>query len=138
MSYKQTSAIAQVPRIYFLKAHALFLIGEACKGLSINDLRIHREIASGAADKNLAASFFAELPPRLFDLTLDVPGTSFNKAFLPSRLEHLLAFSAIVVDILPWTKISWAFIMEVSRGVQVAGAACCVVTRTVARVEDLK
>jgi hypothetical protein len=86
MSYKRASTVAQVPRIYFLKAHALFLIGEACKGLSTNDLRIRREIASGAADKNLTASFFVELPLRLFDLTLDVPGTSFNKAFLPSCL----------------------------------------------------
>jgi hypothetical protein len=73
--------------------------GEYC--LSTNDLRIHRENSSGAVDKILAASFFAELPPWLIDSTLDAPEASFNQAFLPSRLERLPAFLVDMVDLLP-------------------------------------
>jgi hypothetical protein len=59
--------------------------GEYC--LFTNNLCIHGGTALGAVDKICAASFFAELPLRLFDLILDVPRMSFNKSFLPSRLE---------------------------------------------------
>jgi hypothetical protein len=56
--------------------------------LFTNDIRIHKEIDLGAADKILTASFVVELPPWHFDLILDVPRTFFNKAFLPSLLDH--------------------------------------------------
>jgi hypothetical protein len=86
--------------------------------LSTNDLRICGEIPLGAADKIHSASFFAELAPWLFDLISDTPGTSFNKAFLPSRLERLPAFTrgflADAVDLLPRTEASRACTMEVS------------------------
>jgi hypothetical protein len=81
--------------------------------LFTNDLRIRREIAPGVADKICAASLFVELPPRLFDSILDTPGTSFNKAFLSSRLERLLAFSTDAIGLPPRTEISWAGIIEV-------------------------
>jgi hypothetical protein len=70
-------------------SHSLRPIPVKCEyHLSTNDLRIRGEIAPGAADKILATSFFAELLPRLIDSTLDVPGTSFNKALLPLCLER--------------------------------------------------
>jgi hypothetical protein len=86
--------------------------GEYC--LCTNDLRIQGEIASGTADKIHEASLFAELPPWLFDSILDIIRTSFNKAFLPSCLDHLPTFSIDAVDLLSRTEISRACTTEVS------------------------
>jgi hypothetical protein len=69
--------------------------------LSTNDLCIHGEIVPGVADKIRATSLLMDLPPRLFGLILDIPGTSFNMVSLPSRLEHLLVFLADGVDLFP-------------------------------------
>jgi hypothetical protein len=86
--------------------------------LCTNDLRIRGEIFPGAADEILTASFFPKLLPQLFDLALDIPGTSANKALLPSCLERLPALtrrlSADTVDLLPRTKTSRVCTMEVS------------------------
>jgi hypothetical protein len=49
--------------------------------LSTNDLCIQREIAPGAADKILVASFFTEVPPWLIVSTLNAPEMSFKKDF---------------------------------------------------------
>jgi hypothetical protein len=99
-----------------MTSHSLRLIPvEGEYRLSINDLFMRRDIAPGALDKIHVASFFVELPLHLFDLILDVPGTSFNGSFLPSRLEHLVAFST---GLLPQTEASHTCITEVpSRGI---------------------
>jgi hypothetical protein len=61
-----------------------------------------------------ASSFLAEWPPQLFNLILDVHGMSFNEAFVPSRLECLLALPTDAVDLLPRTETSRICITEVS------------------------
>jgi hypothetical protein len=69
--------------------------------LSINDLHVCGQIVLGATDKISTASLLAEPLLRPFDSILDDPGESFNKAWLPLRLERQPAFSVDAINFLP-------------------------------------